>query len=72
MKKVFENTDDLCSSVLDEANKLSQDLLDEELAKTENHMEILVTPKKPIRACKKKNKEVRVPCRRTKSLKNKS
>jgi type I site-specific restriction-modification system R (restriction) subunit len=71
-ESLSENMDDLCSSVLEESNKLSQDLLDEELAETENHKEISVTPKKPIQACKKKNKEVKVLCRRSTRLKNKS
>jgi hypothetical protein len=68
---ITENADDHCNLVLEEANKLSQDLLEREIAETETHKEIPFTPKKTTRACKKKYKEAKVPCRHSKRLKDK-
>jgi hypothetical protein len=70
-EKLDDIVDDHCSLLLENATKLSQDLLEEELLETETHKEITVPLKKPTRKYKKKVKEVITTCRRSTRLKNK-
>jgi hypothetical protein len=70
-ENLAEVVDDHCSLLLENANKLSQDLLEEEFLDTETHKEITVPFKKPTRKYKKKVKEVITTCRRSIRLKNK-
>jgi hypothetical protein len=70
-EKANEPLDDSSSLVLEEANNLSKDLLVEEMFENENHKDISVKPQKATRAYKKKVKEVKIPCRRSKRLKDK-
>jgi hypothetical protein len=53
-EKLDEFVDDHCSLLLENATKLSQDLLEEELLETEPHKEITVQLKKPTRKYKKR------------------
>jgi hypothetical protein len=71
-EQTLANKDDHGSLVLDEANKLSVDLLEEEGKDLEDHKDPSIPPKKSTRSFRKKPKEVKLPTRRSKRLKEKN
>jgi hypothetical protein len=70
-EKDFASADDNSSFVIEEVNNLSKDLLKEEFSGIENHKELSIQTKRPTRIHKKKAKEVKIACRRSKRLKDK-
>jgi polyhydroxyalkanoate synthesis regulator phasin len=62
--------DDNGSLALDEATKLSQDLIEEETIDAEIHKELSNKTKIKAKSTRKKTKEVKLPCRRSKRLEN--
>jgi hypothetical protein len=68
-EKTLATVDDSGTFVLEKANNLSIDLMEEELTGTKTHKEISVQPKKQVWVYKKKVKESKIPCRRSKRQK---
>jgi hypothetical protein len=62
--------DDNGSLALDEATILSQDLIEEEMIEAEIHKELSNKAKSKVKLTRKKTKEVKLPCRRSKRLEN--
>jgi hypothetical protein len=70
-EKDFASADDNSSFVIEEVNNLSKDLLEEEFSGIENHKDLSIQTKRPTWIQKKKAKEVKIPCRHRKILKDK-
>jgi hypothetical protein len=70
-EKDFSSADYNSSFVIEEVNNLSKDLLEEEFSGIENHKDLSIQTRRPTRIHKKKAKKVKIPCRRSKRLKDK-
>jgi hypothetical protein len=54
---ILKHNEDQCILVLEEANKLREDLLEEELRETENHRDFLVSSKNQLELVEKRIKK---------------
>jgi hypothetical protein len=64
-----EKNDFHITNLIDEADKLCDDILEENNEPTEVHKEPLVLPKKSVKVIKRKPKEVKAPTRHSTRLK---
>jgi hypothetical protein len=68
-EKNKEKNDFHITNLIDEADKLCDDILEENNGPAEVHKEPLVLPKKPVKVIKRKPKEVKAPTRHSTRLK---
>jgi hypothetical protein len=69
LKRNEEKNDFHITNLIDEADKLCDDILEENNEPTEVHKEPLVLPKKPVKVIKRKPNEVKAPTRHSTRLK---